>query len=159
MSPYWYRLIFYWTNVLKKDGLTVPYVIGASKLADSQVSISPNQINLLFTDIVNFPSVDTIVTLSYCDTIGEKVLGLVNRIQEKYYRGKGFINPATGKVSLMVGNGLNIGISLEDICQSLNDEYKLAIKDGNFSLKYSEWQPFTAKDEEMINNALNYTKI
>ncbi len=153
-KPYWYKLIFHWVKNEKRDGLTIPFILGAKKEINSTEKVSVEDFDELFKEIINYTDDENIVTFFYCDTIGENVLGLIGRAQETYYNGKPFANSETGETTLLIGNGLQLGKNLEEIISSLKSKHKIAIEKEFFSLNHFDWGLFTEKDKQMIMEAL-----
>jgi len=153
-TPYWHDLILHWMDVERRDGLTIPFILGAKKEIDKEYKYEENEVEKLFTEIINYEDDNYIVTLAYCDRIGEKVLSLFKRIQEKYYQGKPFKNPKTHKVSMFIGNGSHLGETVAEISHRLQEEYQDKILKNEFSYINCTWQNYTTKEQEMIRNVL-----
>ncbi len=141
-EPYWYKLIFYWVKNRKRDGLTIPFILGAKKEIGGTESVCIEDIDQLLKEIINYSNDENIVTLSYCDSIGENVLGLIGRVHESYYSGKPFVNQGNGKISLLVGSGLQLGTTVEDIIETLKSKYRSVIEKRTFFYQLFELGTF-----------------
>ena len=75
MKPYWYKLIDSWVNIEGRNGLTIPFIIGARKTYINQaLKINVNTISELFVEIVD-TDMPQIVSLFFCGEVKEFVLG------------------------------------------------------------------------------------
>lgn len=153
-QPYWYKLIYYWVKERKRDGLTIPFILGAKKEISPTIEISVEDIDQLFSEILGYSNEENAITFFYCDNIGENVLGLINRANEQYYKGVPYLNEQTGKIAVLIGNGLQLGNNVKQITSNLKDKYRQAIDNKFFSLNHFVWEAFSQKDKEMIMAAL-----
>lgn len=150
--PYWYKLIIHWVKAKGRNGLTIPFIIGAEQFNKPDLSVEQISVWQLLTEIINSDTGDTI-TLLYCTDIGEYVLGL-----NHYYntmKGTEIKNDRTQNTTLLATLSTQIlGNNIEDIGQSLTDRYAKCLNDKKYSLINSQWIDFADNDIDMIREAL-----
>lgn len=151
-SPYWYKLILHWVKVLGREGLTIPFIIGAKSLVSIGNEVTKKSISDLFSEIKNSDIKNTI-TLSYCDTIGEYVLGINNPNSPKV--GSNIKNQNTGKTTLITTTGIEVlGKSLDEISDSLVERYLLCLQQGEYSKIDLKWAKYSDSEIKMIKTIL-----
>lgn len=150
-NPYWHKLISHWVNVEKRNGLTIPFIIGAHQFYDSKKDVEPMTVSQLFKEIISSDTADT-MTLLYCDNIGDYVFSLNNSSYKM--SGLEIKNELTNKVTLIATLSTQIlGKNISDIITSLNNKYANCLQDKKYSLIKSSWEEFNVTDKKMINKA------
>lgn len=151
-SAFWHRLISYWVNIKKKNGLTIPFIIGAEQFDKKDYVFKPKDVSELLLEIRNSSLNDTL-TLLYCDNIGDYVLGLNN--PDKPMIGTDIKNEQTNKTTLIATFSTQIlGSNIDDITNSLAKKYSKCLKDKKYSLINLQWTDFNESDIKMIKEAL-----
>jgi len=142
-SYYFPLLIDYWCNATGRYGLSFPFLVGAEQLVTGKDDFN---ITTLLEELKNS---DSGYVLSFCDDLGEYIIGLHKREypymgQLKRYDGL-IINNAT----------LEELQSFGELDSFINDLYAEYIIEGNFSknIDSGQWQYFTAEDLEVIETA------
>jgi hypothetical protein len=151
-TPYWHKLISYWVRIKRRNGLTLPFIIGAEKFDKLSGDTAPMSVQELLSEIIN-SNTDDIVTLLYCDNIGDYVLGLNN--SSNPMDGTKVINVQTKRVTLIATLGTKIlGNTTADITAALTKKYSDCLTSKKYSLINFQWADFDEGDIKMINEAL-----
>lgn len=151
-DPYWYKLISHWVKVERREGLTIPFIIGAKSWFSIDNVITSNSITDLLNEMKNSDIKDTI-TLFYCDTIGEYVLGINNLNHPKL--GSKVENQNTGKTTLILTSSTEVlGKNLTEISNSLYEGYCAPLHDGKFSWTKFQWTKYSPAEVMMIGKVL-----
>lgn len=151
--PYWHMLISYWVNKKKKNGLTIPFIIGAEQFQNTSLKIAPMTVYQLLSEIINSDT-DDIITLLYCDTIGDYVLGLNNSYNSM--KGLEVKNQHTNKTTLIATlSTIVLGNNINEIIKALTEKYADCLTDKKYSLIKSNWADFDESDIKIINEALS----
>ncbi len=150
-NAYWPALINHWVRVKRRNGLTVPFILGTKTIIDSESKIVSQDIGKLFNDIVSYPG-DEVFTLQHCENVGEYVLGL-NSVNPK--EGLTILNKDTGKPKLIATlNTSVLGKNYEAIVTSLTHRYHDCLNNGLYSRFDFKWTAFSKEDLKMINEVL-----
>lgn len=150
-TPYWYKLISYWVKNKKREGLTIPFIIGAEKHANPDVTKTKSVAELI-TDIIN-TDIDDTITLFYCDTIGEYVLGINNRFCSM--QGHEIQSETTNKTTLIATSSMQIlGKNINEIVSSLTKKYAQSLSDKKYSYDKGNWTTYSDIEMQMINESL-----
>ena len=149
---YWKELIHYWVNVEKRNGLSIPFILGASTVIDSTYKIEESSVGDLLNEIKNSDG-DEIIVLEHCSDIGEYVLGLENPRNRK--NGLVIKNEKTGRPKIIATISTEVlGKTFDEIVSSLSKKYLCYLHQGNFSRINLQWTKFSENDLKMINYIL-----
>jgi hypothetical protein len=149
---YWGRLINYWVIVKRRNGLSIPFILGTRALTDIDFKIDYHSVPDLFNEIRNCDG-DEVITLQHCENIGEYVLGLNDPINPK--DGLTVPNEKTGKTKIIAT--LNTGVlgkTFDAIVKSLTDRYHDCLIKETYSRIDFKWTAFSDSDLKMISEAL-----
>ncbi|WP_226389439.1 hypothetical protein [Penaeicola halotolerans] len=150
---YWFKLINYWVNVRYKNGLSIPFILGARTLIDNKYKINEKSVSELLYDIKNSEAED-IITIQHCADIGEYVLGINDRKNPKI--GDYIKNEKTGETRIIRAINTNVlGKSFDDLIESLTRRYTNSLSYNLISRNDFNWTTFTDYDLEIINNVFN----
>ncbi|MDL2228573.1 hypothetical protein LJC30_06780 [Odoribacter sp. OttesenSCG-928-L07] len=130
----WYLLIYDWCRKNKRYGLTIPFLIGATKLSSIE--------NLL--NEINDTETPEQILFCYCDDLSEYILGLND------------INSCECYNNLYYDKSINNIEILSKLIYLLNDQYSEIIDKGLFSKNLSTgvWEPYTKNDIDFIRRTL-----
>jgi hypothetical protein len=95
---YWGKLIRYWVKVKRRNGLSIPFILGVRTMINKNFKIDNHSIAELLNEIVSCEG-DDIITLQHCENIGEYVFGLNNPEDSK--DGLSIFNEKTGKTKII----------------------------------------------------------
>lgn len=151
IKPYWSIL----TKRLKKDGiigtgLTIPYLFGAYRILDYQVSnISELLQHILNSHAPEFPVIEKCDKIQY-DVIKLEARNMANRDRKKEFHEP---NEQTDN-KLFVSYNTNLGNSFEKVCAELTARYGTWINKEKFSWSQSEgkWKKFQPEEISMIES-------
>jgi len=149
---YWGRLINYWVKAKGRNGLSIPFILGARTLTDKNFKTDNHSVSDLLNEIKNCDG-DQIITLQHCENIGEYVLGLNDPKKPK--DGLLVTNEKIGKTKILAT--LNTGVlgkTFDAIVKSLTDRYNDCLTKEAYSRIDFKWTIFSDSDLEMINEAL-----
>lgn len=150
---YWEKLIDFWVNVKHKNGLSIPFILGAKTLIDNRFRINENSVNDLMTEIRNFDN-NSIITLQFCDNINEYVLGINDPLFPKV--GLEILNEKTNKTRIIATlNTYVLGNNFNELSKALTSRYHNCLNEQKFSRIDFDWAPFTENDLKLINEAFN----
>ena len=152
----WYNLI---KTALEKGqivtGLTIPYILGAQKITDTDFVIDDKSIYNLLNEITN-STTELRAVLKKCGTIEQYVLGLSNaQFCRENLETELFFKNQMGVGSLYVINDAkSLGKTLEEISVNLTKEYKDYLKAEKYSWDSDSklWREFTGDEKERILN-------
>jgi hypothetical protein len=148
---YWHVLISHWVRERRRNGLTIPFIIGANNFVANESKVNNMDVRELFRQIISDPS-DEVFTLQNCENVVEYVIGL-NSVNPK--DGTIFSNPVTGKPKLIAAlNTRVLGTNIEAVTSSMAKRYNDCIINANYSRINLAWAPFSEEDVKMINEAL-----
>lgn len=151
---YWLLLVKYWVNKKKKNGLTIPFILGTQTINNPNNHLNKSSIKQLFTEIIN-SDINEIMVLEYCPDIGEYVLGLENKLVPK--EGNKFNCPRNNSTRIIATfNTEVLGKNLDDIIMCLEKKYMNCINDEHFSMINNKWAKYCEDDKETIEKALSY---
>lgn len=149
---YWGRLINYWIKVKKRNGLSIPFILGTRTLTDSNFKTDNQSVSDLLNEIKNSDGDETI-TLQHCENIGEYVLGLNDPKNPK--DGLLISNGTTGKTKIIATlNTEVLGKTFVAVVKSLTDRYTECLINGKYSRIDFKWTNFSDTDLIMIKEAL-----
>lgn len=148
-KPYWFRLISYWVKEHKKNGLTIPFVIGAEQFYYESLSFEAKTVSQLLTEIIN-SNIDEIITLSFCNNIGDYVLGIQNN---NIINGLEFKN-SLNRTTLVAALSTEIlGTNIESIANSLTEKYSQFLRSKQYSLINFNYTYFNESDIRIIKQS------
>jgi hypothetical protein len=156
--PFWYKII---TSLKSKNeitnGLTIPYLIGANALSDKSYVINSESIKELLSEIIN-SSIDEVAVLQKCDDIGQYVIGLRDKkfAEMNFKTETSYSNSKQDKTLYISLNASNLGSSIEEISERLNELFSSALTDGNYSWDgfNKKWKQFNSRETDLIKNSL-----
>lgn len=136
--PTWYLLVEYWCQERKRDGLTIPFILG---------TIESEDIKALLIEISKFKCSSRIM-LNHCSDLQEYVLTFVEEPFSWHYNLKRFDNLLIyddyGKIEEFN--------SLDELAEFFDVRYSKCISEKRFSLnKNHEWVDFTEVDNWRLN--------
>lgn len=144
-EKYWDKLLTKW-RAQKRDGFTIPYIIGSQKYLPDNQQIQ--DIEELLIDIVN--NDQTEIYISYCDTIGDIILGVRDETKKELLGSyPSFKGKSQSKFYLTTGVN-HLGKNMENIISSLKDKFQADINDGKFSLNNGIKGDYSPKEIEFI---------
>jgi hypothetical protein len=159
MSPFWYDLIMYQTEIGEnKNGPTIPYILGAQKIAEEISVIDNNSISELLLEIADSET-ESKAVLQKCPGIEQYVIGLrdmeLNGIF--YEKDLSFINRNGEKSLYVFPNATSLGTTIEEIGNSLTDHFEDCLKREKFSWDFAneEWREFSPEEKEIIKTFIN----
>lgn len=144
-EKYWGKLLTKWREQ-KRDGFTIPYIIGSQKYLPNNQKI--HDIEELLIDIVN--NEQTEIYISYCDAIGDIILGVRDETKKELL---GSYPPFNGKSQskFYLTTGVDyLGINIENIISSLKNKFQADINNGKFSLNNGIKGDYNPKEVEFI---------
>jgi hypothetical protein len=149
-NPIWYKL----TKFLKKQekittGLTIPYLFGAYKWFDKDLS----NISDLLDELRKYP-IDKYPVIQKCNVIHQHVIA----VEHKYIYNKKSSNDLKlqnkyGDVDLIISSNTNLGKTDSEIYKNLTYLYEEFVKKGTFSWDNNtkEWKVFSKNEIELLN--------
>lgn len=144
MKPFWYKLLE--SKAKNATGLTIPFLIGASKLSfvSSEMTISELIIEISDNEFGK-------VMLKYCHETRDSIL----TVSDYFIRTK-YCIPHIPFGSLLVVPEKNLkGLkTLDEIIISLEIDYNEDIEAENYSIKNERFQKFDNEDLAFIENSL-----
>ena len=151
--PYWYKLIKRLNaEHLITLGPTIPYIVGAYEINDAEDSMT---IHDLLYEILNSET-DEVALIQKCPDIGKHIIYLKDRNFCTRFMQKeiSFHNKKREKRLFVTQNALGLGATLEDVIQSLNNEYEKYIKEHKFSWDKNKlsWTEFTEEQKDFIKS-------
>ena len=140
--PSWYKLIHYWCTKRKPKGygLTLPFLVGATKLST---------IEELITEISNIETSESII-LRFCGDLEEYVLSL----DDSSYP---LTNHLSGQNNLLYDDEkIESFKTFTEVIEFLNNKYSETINGELFSknMQTNEWKTFSSEDIDFISKAL-----
>jgi hypothetical protein len=151
MKHYWGKLINHWVKVKKRDGLSIPFILGSRTVLEKEFFVSKRCVQELLEEIGNSDDEEVIV-LQYCAHICEYILGLAD--PNDFPKGI-HIQNGTGKTKLIATFSTQIlGKTFDEIKDRLANNYNECISNENFSRINLKWAPFSESDKETICLAL-----
>lgn len=149
---YWLSLLTYWVNTKHRNGLSIPFILGARTIIDPNFKIDENSVRDLLTEIRN-SDINYIINFQHCENIGEYILGLNNPLNSM--DGLEIKNEWTRKTKIIATlNTSVLGKTFDEISKTLTDRYKDCLSKGNYSRNDFKWTTFSELDLKFINEVL-----
>lgn len=154
-STYWYSLI----QLLKtkgeiKNGVTIPFLIGAYRLVNIGFENNKSCIHELLSEIYN-STTELKPVLQNCDDIRQYVIGLKTKdFCDKNFKNEfTFKNKAGEKTLIVTQNANSLGNDIESISNSLYQKYHERLQNETYS-----WRPYKENWEEFNDKEINLIK-
>lgn len=149
-TEYWKQLLIDW-RALKKDGLTIPFIIGSQKFITAPHSYQT--IENLISSIAD--NSDTEVYMTYCPIINEIILGL--RDESKRNISGSFPSFRGGSQSkfFLTSFPLGLGNDIETISARLTEKFQPYIDSAYFSINDRQWGDFSFEEVRFIKTAFS----
>lgn len=149
-KPFWLLLLEEW-NVRGGRGLTLPYIIGAYRLVDSQTYEKLNLKDLLKEILNNQINITIVVT--YCNNIGTYLLELVPQDEIKLHEYTHKLKNEIGHTTLLFPKK-GLGDTYNELVENLDNLAKPAIDKEQYSVRQKEWKTFNSSDVDFILKTL-----
>jgi len=143
--PYWHGLLTHYENKgYISNGLTLPYLIGSLQLICNDTNLGS------VTDMIE--SLDDYgCTILKCDTIGEYVIGTLDKEtldnRKLYY--------TIGNKIIVIDESLNHINNVEELIIFFEDLYNDIIGKNCFSKDGTNWRPFSDDESNKILEFIN----
>jgi len=135
----------------KKDGLTIPFIVGSQKfLLSSHVY---QTIDELVLSIVHNSQIE--VYLTYCPIINEIILGLRDESKKNISGYFPNYNGAPQSKLFLTSFPLGLGDDVESITVSLTEKYQPLIDLSCFSINDRQWGNFTGDEVRFIKTVFS----
>lgn len=143
---YWQKLLTQWREKEKRDGFTIPYIIGSQKYLKYK---EYNQnVEDLILDVANENSTD--IYIKYCASTGDLILGV--RDETKIAIPGKFLKFENGKESnlFLTDFSKNLGNSVEEVALELFDRYQKYIDSEQYSKNGRERGDYDINESDFI---------
>mgnify|MGYP003609718845 CR=1 FL=1 len=145
---YWQKLLIQWRENEKRDGFTIPYIIGSQQYLSERNNIQ--DLEDLILDIAHENSTE--VYIKFCFTTGELILGIYDdsktHIPGKYLR---FENGIESNLFL-TDFSKELGNTIEEVILELHDRYQKYIDQQQYSKNDKEWGDYVLNEYNFIKN-------
>ncbi|MBG6188418.1 hypothetical protein [Flavobacterium sp. CAN_S2] len=143
---YWQKLLTQWREKEKRDGFTIPYIIGSQKyLKNNEYN---QNVEDLILDVANENSTD--IYIKYCASTGDLILGI--RDETKTVIPGKFLKFENGKESnlFLTDFSKNLGNSVEEVALELYDRYQKYIDSEQYSKNGRERGDYEINESDFI---------
>ena len=140
-------ILFFQENDYIDNGLTIPFLIGASEIIEGK----PLSLKSIVVQLTNKNQLIT-PSIMKCETIGEIVVGVLDNESVKSYSTLGDSKiKRIGKLTA-TDSSLDSIISLKDLFKLFYKAYSVKLKDGYYSKNNGVWGKFDKTDRDRLNH-------
>jgi hypothetical protein len=147
MTPFWFTLIYAWTQNRKRSGLTVPFIVGSEEKVKEKSSLEI--VKSLVLNVEEYYNPNFVVTFFRCHDIGAYVFGLFPRNNANYYNGHWI----SENHRILIGQGVCANCNVDGLIDMVNNAYGYEIQNDLFSLNQNIWGEFNEFDKRFILEA------
>ncbi len=148
---YWQKLLIKWRDKEKRDGFTIPYIIGSQKYLRENIEIQDAEDLIL--DIAREDSTE--IYIKYCVSTGDLILGIYDEskasIPGKYLLFK------NGKESnlFLTDFSKNLGNNVEEVASELYDRYQKYIDAEQYSKNGGQRGDYEIVESDFIKDCFS----
>ena len=143
---YWQILLTQWREIKKRDGFTIPYIIGSQKYLKNK---EYNQnVEDLILDIAHNDSTD--IYIKFCTSTDDLILGV--RDETKLNIPGKFLNFENGVESnlFLTDFSKNLGNNVEEVASELYDRYQKYVNSEEYSKNGRERGDYEIEESDFI---------
>jgi hypothetical protein len=149
---YWQSLLELWMRKHKRHALTIPFVLGAKNVLDSNYIPKITDVDVLFDEIIASDE-DIIIEVSVCASLKVFVLSILR--DPLVLPDIVATHPLSGNVKLAFATETIPLYTPIELIQRIKSETKEAIESRNFSRNFGQWTPYLDDEVLFIKEAIS----
>lgn len=145
---YWQKLLTQWREIEKRDGFTIPYIVGSQKYLNEKFDFQ--DVEDLILDIANDESTE--VYIKFCASTGDLILGIYDDSKANI-PGKYLVFENGNESNLFLTDfSKKLGNTVEEVAAELYDRYQKYVDAEEYSKNGRERGDYETSESDFIKN-------